>query len=132
MTLPEKRTVVIWNKIDLAEGEKLSLPYSHQIEVSAKEGTGIELLKQEIHKVIWQGTPPSKEEVIISSERHHQALGESIKALEVVLSGLQTELSPEFLISDIRLALKELGTIIGMNITEEVLSAIFSKFCVGK
>ncbi|MCB1106743.1 MAG: tRNA uridine-5-carboxymethylaminomethyl(34) synthesis GTPase MnmE [Chlamydiia bacterium] len=132
ITLPEKKTIVIWNKMDLKEKKKLDLPYSHQVDVSAKEGKGLTQLKEEIHKVLWQNGPPSKEELVITSERHHKALKEATHALQEVLSGLQTELSPEFLISDIRLALKELGTIIGMDITEEVLSAIFSKFCVGK
>ncbi|MBF5058755.1 tRNA uridine-5-carboxymethylaminomethyl(34) synthesis GTPase MnmE [Candidatus Neptunochlamydia vexilliferae] len=132
LALPEKKTIAIWNKVDLEHGALPQLPYSHQVKISAKEGEGIETLKSEIHRVIWQEGPPSKEEVILTSERHHQALGNAIEALEKVLSGLQTEISPEFLVSDIRLALKELGTIIGMNITEEVLSAIFSKFCVGK
>lgn len=132
ITLPEKKTIVIWNKMDLSHDTRPSLPYSHQVDVSAKKETGLETLKEEIHKVIWQGTPPSKEEVILTSERHHQALGQAIAALQTASQGLQTNISPEFLVSDLRLALKELGTIIGMNITEEVLSAIFSKFCVGK
>jgi tRNA modification GTPase len=33
---------------------------------------------------------------------------------------------------DMKECLKELGTIIGTNITEDILNAIFSKFCVGK
>lgn len=132
LNLPEKKTIAIWNKVDLDHQEKETLPYSHVIEVSAKEGSGIDALKKEIHKVIWKEGPPSKEEVLLTSERHHQALGNAITALKTVSEGLQTDLSPEFLVSDLRLALKELGTIIGMNITEEVLSAIFSKFCVGK
>lgn len=132
ITLPEKKTIAIWNKADLAHGEKEGLPFTHVVEVSAKESQGIDTLKQEIHKVLWDKGPPSKEEVIITSERHHQALGNAIAALQTVTEGLQTEVSPEFLVSDLRLTLKELGTIIGMNITEEVLSAIFSKFCVGK
>ena len=82
--------------------------------------------------MVWKEGPPSKEEVLLTSERHHQALGNAIGALKTVSEGLQTDISPEFLVSDLRSALKELGTIIGMNITEEVLSAIFSKFCVGK
>lgn len=130
--LPEKKTIAIWNKVDLMNGEKEALPFTHVVEVSAKEGSGIERLKQEIHNVLWDKGPPSKEEVMITSERHHQALGNAIAALQTVVEGLQTEISPEFLVSDLRLTLKELGTIIGMNITEEVLSAIFSKFCVGK
>ncbi|MCP5506658.1 MAG: tRNA uridine-5-carboxymethylaminomethyl(34) synthesis GTPase MnmE [Chlamydiales bacterium] len=130
--LPDKKTIAIWNKVDLTHGEKETLPFTHVVEVSAKEGRGIERLKQEIHNVLWEKGPPSKEEVMITSERHHQALGNAIAALQTVVEGLQTEISPEFLVSDLRMTLKELGTIIGMNITEEVLSAIFSKFCVGK
>lgn len=132
LNLPEKKTIAIWNKTDLDHQEKEEIPYSHSVEVSAKEGNGIEALKKEIHQVIWKEGPPSKEEILLTSERHHQALGNAITALKTVSEGLQTDISPEFLVSDLRLALKELGTIIGMNITEEVLSAIFSKFCVGK
>ena len=76
--------------------------------------------------------PPSKEEIVVTNERHFQALDSSIQAVNKVIEGLEQELSPEFLTADICQALKELGTIIGVNITEEVLSAIFSKFCVGK
>ncbi|MDJ0652370.1 MAG: tRNA uridine-5-carboxymethylaminomethyl(34) synthesis GTPase MnmE [Simkaniaceae bacterium] len=132
LNLPAKKTIAIWNKIDLKHQEKKILPYSHVVEVSAKKGSGIDALKKEIHQTVWKEGPPSKEEVLLTSERHHQALGNAITALKTVSEGLQTAISPEFLVSDLRLALKELGTIIGMNITEEVLSAIFSKFCVGK
>ena len=130
--LPEKKTIAIWNKIDLDHSPVPKLPFSHQVNLSAKEGLGLDILKKEIHRILWHNGPPSKEEVILTNERHFQALGSAIAALKKVIEGLQTELSPEFLVSDIRLSLKELGTIIGMNITEEVLSAIFSKFCVGK
>lgn len=130
--LPEKKTIAIWNKIDLDHSPLPDLPFSHQVQLSAKEGLGIASLKEAIHRVVWHEDPPSKEEVILTNERHYQALGASIKALTTVIQGLSTSISPEFLVSDMRLALKELGTIIGMNITEEVLSAIFSKFCVGK
>lgn len=130
--LPENKTIAIWNKVDLQHDEHETLPYSHVVEVSAKEGLGVQALKDEIHTVLWEKGPPSKEELLLTSERHYQALGNAISALRTVIDGLQTEISPEFLVSDLRQALKELGTIIGMNITEDVLSAIFSKFCVGK
>lgn len=131
-TFPKEKTLVIWNKVDLPHPDKPELPYPHQVEISAKEGLGLEALKEQIHAIVWEKGPPSKEEILITSERHFHALSEAIGALETVLHGLKTEISPEFLVSDLRLALKELGTIIGINITEEVLSSIFSKFCVGK
>lgn len=130
--LPKKPTLAIWNKIDLKSTQALpSLPFE-TLQISAKKCLGIEALKQAIHTIIWKGAPPSKEEIVLTNERHFQALSQAIQAIKNVIEGLQTNLSPEFLTSDIRLALKELGTIIGMDITEEILSSIFSKFCVGK
>jgi len=52
--------------------------------------------------------------------------------LETLIDGLRSEVSPEFLAADMRKTLSELGTVIGFDITEDILSAIFSKFCVGK
>ena len=89
-------------------------------------------LKETIHRIVWGGSIRTKEEVLLTNERHHEALGGSIKAVEQVLHGLRERRSPELIAVDIREALQELGAIIGMNITEEILSAIFSKFCVGK
>ena len=57
---------------------------------------------------------------------------QAIKDLKTLIEGLQTEVSPEFLSADMRSCLKHLGSIIGVDISEEILSAIFSKFCVGK
>lgn len=125
----KEKTLVIWNKIDL--------PSSHirpqeAIAVSAKEGKGLSSLHQAIDHMIWKKGPPSKEEVLITNMRHKQALDAATLFLAKVIEGLKTGVSPEFLISDLRQALLELGLIIGMDITEDILTAIFSKFCVGK
>ena len=126
---PSHKTVIVWNKIDL--------PTSHvkpkdAIEISAKEGIGLPQLKEAIQAVIWKKGAPSKEEVVITNVRHHQALENAIQFIAHLIEGLKSGTSPEFLSSDMRAALKELGTIIGQDISEEILSAIFSKFCVGK
>ena len=131
-TLPEKKTIAIWNKIDLPHGKKPPLPYAHVVSVSAKENLGIEALKGAIQAVIEEEKGFFKEEIILTSERHYQALRNATTLLKTACEGLESEISPELLVSDLRSALQELGTIIGMNVSEEVLSAIFSKFCVGK
>lgn len=131
-TLPRGQTLVVWNKTDLRPVDTLpNLPFE-AVKVSAKNYEGLDALKDAVHQIVWKSGPPSKEEVVLTNERHFQSLERAIQATQNVASGLQEELSPEFLTSDIRLALKELGTIIGVNITEDILSAIFSKFCVGK
>ncbi len=128
-TAPEK-TITVWNKIDLPHD---TLPtFAHTVSVSAKERIGLEDLHRMIEAVIWKKGPPSKQEVVITNLRHRQALTQAIASLSTLIEGLKTGVSPEFLSSDMRKTLVELGTIIGKNITEDILSAIFSKFCIGK
>jgi tRNA modification GTPase len=130
-TAPKHKTLLIWNKIDLKPAPKLFEEFI-SVAVSAQKRLGLEELRKTIDQTIWKKGPPSKEEIVITNSRHWQALGNAVSALKAVISGLQTEVSPEFLSSDMRQTLLELGTIIGTNITEDILNAIFSKFCIGK
>lgn len=129
--VPQEKTLLVWNKIDLSSShiQTSSLP---SVSLSAMTGTGIDLLKQTIQQLIWKKGPPAKEEVILTNLRHKNALDNAITHLTAVKMGIENDLSPEFLSFDIRKCLHELGTILGLNVSEEILSAIFSKFCVGK
>lgn len=126
--LPADKTITIWNKIDL----KHSFEPDFGIKISAKEKWGLDALKKKIDQMIWKDGPPSKEELLLSSLRHKEALCRASDALSQTLEALKKNTSPEFLVSDIRKSLFELGTIIGKNISEEILSSIFSQFCIGK
>lgn len=131
-TLQKEKTVVVWNKIDLPHSPLLLSSFPHQVQVSAKMETGLEELKKTILCALGQKGDLSKEEVLLTNQRHYEALRNGIQGIENILSGLSTEVSPEFLAFDIRFALKELGAIIGSDVTEDILDTIFSTFCVGK
>ena len=126
---PPQKTFVIWNKVDLPSAHQKPV---HAIEVSAKQDHGLDDLRKAIDQRIWLHGPPSKEEVVITNQRHHQALNQAIAAIQMVIDGLKNQVSAEFVAADMRKTLLELGTIIGTDISEDILSAIFSKFCVGK
>lgn len=126
---PTHKTLIIWNKVDLPTGH---VPPAEAIQISAKEGVGLSNLKAAIQALVWKKGAPSKEEVVITNVRHFQALESARKNADHIIEGLKKGISPEFLAADMRAALKDLGTIIGQDISEEILSAIFSKFCVGK
>lgn len=125
-TLPPDKTLIIWNKCDLRPD------FTAPLAISALEGTGLEDLKKAILAHIWQDGVPSKNEVLITSLRHKEALDRAATLCHTVITGLYQNISPEFLTSDLKEALKELARIIGKDVTEEVLSAIFSRFCIGK
>jgi tRNA modification GTPase len=130
--VPPSKTIGIWNKIDLPYQDLPPIELKHVVRISAKEKQGLDLLRQIIDRVIWEHGPPSKEEVLITNMRHKEALSQAIAACHTVITGLKEGISPEFLSMDMRLCLDELGKIIGSNITESILSTIFSTFCIGK
>lgn len=130
--LPPSKTIAIWNKIDLPHPTFTSLSFPYVVHLSAKARLGLDLLKQKIDAVIWSHGPPEKDEILITQLRHREALVQSIEFCQKVVSGLRSGVSPEFISMDMRQCLKELGKIIGRNITEDILSEIFSKFCIGK
>jgi len=122
------KTIIAWNKTDLPHPP---LP-THGIPISAKTGIGLQQLEKAIENLIFSQGAPSKEELVITSLRHHEALSRACHNLQQLIDGLKTNISPEFLSSDMRACLSELAAIIGTNITEDILTAIFSKFCIGK
>ena len=128
-SLDPKKTLVVLNKADLLPSDRVP---SSGILVSAKNLTGIDTLKQAIKQKLFSTEHLTSDQIILTKERHHQALVQAQKYLGLAIQGLQTGLSPELLSMDMRACLHELGTIIGTNITEDILNAIFSKFCVGK
>lgn len=130
-TLPLKKTIIVCNKIDLT-GKPVDLPFSNVVNISATTGYGIEDLKRKIDEIVWQNGPIAKEEVLLSHERHKEALKRACEGLLKTKEGLLSDTSPEFLTSDLREALYEMGTVIGTNVPEDILNSIFSQFCIGK
>lgn len=130
--IPKDKAILVWNKCDLPHNDLPDLGFTHVARTSALKKTGLEQLKQEIEKIIWKHGPPSKEEVVITNIRHKESLESASGAIGKLIKGLSTGVSPEFLNIEIREALNCLGKIIGTNVSEDILNAIFSKFCIGK
>jgi tRNA modification GTPase len=125
---PKEKTIVVWNKVDLGEPKEAT----PGVLISAKEKTGLDDLKQAIERLIWKKGPPSKEEIVLTKMRHFEALTQAIQSCRAVIEGLKKGVSAEFTASDMRNCLNELATIVGTNVSEDILTAIFSKFCLGK
>lgn len=125
---PQEKTLVVWNKTDAGEADATI----SSLRISAQQRVGLDALRTAVERLIWKKGPPSKEEVVITRQRHHQALLRAIESLHRALENLRNGASAEFAAADMRSTLNELGIILGTNVAEDVLSAIFSKFCLGK
>lgn len=131
-----KKTIVAVNKcdqtrrIDLA-GLKGLIPETI-IEVSALESRNISQLEELIYRSVFDSCFNFDEGVVISNARHIEALKRSRHHLEVSLETLEKGLSLEFVSLDVKKALDAIGELTGEVLSDDVLDAIFSKFCIGK
>jgi tRNA modification GTPase len=128
-----KRTLLVVNQADrpfvpLPE-TFLALPSVH---VSAQTGSGMERLQAAIVGTFKGGGADGGESVLLSDQRHYQALCGARAAVQAFLDALQGGGPPEFLAIELREALAALGEITGETASEDILERIFSRFCIGK
>ena len=75
----------------------------------------------------------SQSNIIITNSRHLEALSNSLKAIESVKKGLKEGLSGDLLSIDLNDAIINISIITGkIDIDQDILGSIFSKFCIGK
>ena len=130
---PEKETLVVLNKMDLADKALLSKVFSElePLHMSAKTGTGVELLKTKLLDMVHTGKLQNND-TIITNARHYDALRLALENIQKVQVGMQTGLSGDLLAIDIREALYHFGRITGEISTDDLLGNIFANFCIGK
>jgi tRNA modification GTPase len=131
--IPHEKSIFVWNKIDVSEARPtLSSAPCTNLYVSAKTGAGLDDLRFAISEKIWSKGTPRRDETLITNFRHKEALDAACAALIRVIEGLITSLSPEFIAFEMREVLVQLGSILGTDITQDLLNSIFSRFCIGK
>ena len=130
---PEKETLVVLNKMDLADKALLSKVFSElePLHMSAKTGTGVELLKTKLLDMVHMGKLQNND-TIITNARHYDALRLALENIQKVQVGMQTGLSGDLLAIDIREALYHFCRITGEISTDDLLGNIFANFCIGK
>ena len=122
----DERLLRVWNKCDCQQPTASS---QQLITISAKQGD-IQPLRDELLLRAQQTLDRSA--VMISNARHYEALLRAEQAIDRVRRGMDDGLSGELLSMDLQDCLAALGEVTGQITNQEVLSNIFSKFCIGK
>lgn len=126
-TLPR---LLVHNKIDLS-GEKATVTELNGIQtvrVSAKQGTGLEGLRQQIlQQVGWQG---ESEGLFLARERHLDAIRRARTELDQARQAYAV--AAELFAEHLRRAQHALSEITGEFTADDLLGVIFSRFCIGK
>jgi tRNA modification GTPase len=143
-SVTDKKTIFIINKSDLRcivdedmlkrciEKSSPWLAGSAVISMSAKSGEGIDTLKDEIKRIVYNGEASAQDEVMITNVRHEQLLKNSLSLLDDAEEMLINGEALDFPESDIREAWMTLGEITGDAVTDDIVNEVFSRFCLGK
>lgn len=118
---------VIYNKVDLIDADQLP---GNALKISAKSGTGIDVLKQHLKDCI--GYQSTTEGTFTARQRHIDALLAAERALRQGADQLRTHAAGELLAEDLREAQNYLSEITGEFTSDDLLGRIFSSFCIGK
>ena len=135
----EQKLFIVLNKCDKSPAQNyaglisdLERSLSHPVAtISAKNGMGVRQLQDSIRSAIDTSQLYSGA-AIVSNSRHYDALIRSLEALTRAKEGLDQAIPSDLLSQDVRQAIYDLGTVTGEITTNEIISEIFSKFCIGK
>lgn len=128
----EGRLLVALNKCDLAPALSRTQFDAEVVEVSALRGDGLDVLEDALAAVVLDGHASGASELVITNSRHAAALRRAEEHTRLALDGLRAGVVEDLIAIDLRAALDALGEITGETAGEDVLDAIFSKFCIGK
>lgn len=128
------------NKIDLINGNSQIISelesttnnmQSKIINISAKTGEGLDKLQTAITQPF--STPDfDNSGFLISDARHNDLLLRAKSEIENSISLLEQKMSEEIVLIGLHNAIRYLGEITGETTTEDMLTQIFSTFCIGK
>ncbi len=150
--LRDQQLLLVINKIDLIPSDTLhaNLPLLQQaldeaglpsspfkgdrgglLFLSAKHSLGFDHLRE----VLVRATrlPQAQGDVILTNQRHYEAMQEAHQALLHVIDGLESHLSGDLVAEDLHAVIDALNSVLGRSITsQDTLNNIFKHFCVGK
>ena len=101
-------------------------------EISAEKRSGIPQLTEYIKSKVLSGEINVKDNLYITNRRHYEALLLAKNSIKKAANALKTGMFADMVTIDIENAISALGEISGETVSEEIISNIFSKFCVGK
>ncbi len=126
--------IAIINKSDLgvAEEDFYTKHFSHTVTLSAKAGEGIEALSTLVESCFINGELDTKNDTVLTNARQKGAALAALEAINRAREGLAYGLPVELCCSDCEAAMQAIAELDGRAVSEDIVSHIFSHFCVGK
>ena len=126
--------IVVLTKSDLIDSqnvESLKSEFS-AIATSVKDQIGISQLKTEISKRLLTIAKSQSNVVSETARRCQLSIDGATDAIDQAIVAASEQFGEEIVASELRVALEQLGLIVGTIYTDDILDKVFSQFCIGK
>jgi len=100
--------------------------------LSTRTGEGLDRLGEIIARALLGTERAAGDDALTVNSRQEEALRAARAALETARDGLRRGDAPELTSIVLREALRAVGEVVGVATNEDVLDALFKKFCIGK
>jgi tRNA modification GTPase len=128
----ETPALLVANKRDLGD-RLIDLPAGLPvIRTAAPLGEGIDDLEAAIAHALVGAATEGSDAILVSNARHQGRLEAAARAIQDAEAALAAGFDLDILATDVKIAAEALGEITGESVTEETISQIFARFCVGK
>ena len=132
----DKKRIVILNKSDL--GQKITttemekLTGSDVISTSILKEQNLDALEELINKLFFAGIENSNDQIMVTNQRQASLLHKAKKELEDVIQAVEDGVPVDIAQIDFTGAWDTLGEITGESAPDELITQLFSQFCLGK
>ncbi|HEK9980158.1 tRNA uridine-5-carboxymethylaminomethyl(34) synthesis GTPase MnmE [Streptococcus equi] len=125
--------IILLNKTDLEQViEKDQLP-EEAIPISVLQNQNIDLIEDRINQLFFDHTGLIEQDATyLSNARHISLIEQAVQSLEAVNEGLALGMPVDLLQIDLTRAWEILGEITGDAAPDELITQLFSQFCLGK
>lgn len=128
-----KNYIILINKIDAGNKvSKTDFEDENVIEISVRNDIGLDKLEEKIEELYNYQNLESDDYVMITNSRHQSLIRNAKEGVKNALNSANMGVPLDMLSIDIQEAIQKLNEITGEAISEEVISGIFAKFCLGK
>lgn len=133
----EHNRLIILNKMDLENqldlGQLKTLVDPETIvETSIVTQAGLDKLEEKIAELFFSGQTSERDATYVSNIRHIALLNEAVDALDEVINGIEMDMPVDLVQIDMTRAWDLLGEITGESVQDELITQLFSQFCLGK
>ncbi len=128
--IAEKPFIMVKNKIDLGEAKnKMPEDAIDQISISAKSGDGMDQLGECLARFVFSGSQDKGASV---NERQGELCLKALQSLVLLERAVSDDFPQDCLATDLKEAIIALSQACGTEVSEEVITQVFARFCIGK